>query len=165
MRLREIFNKLRRMWWTKKIISHFLNQFPHKRVSFGKGHIDVYTLHEDKNNGSAYIHVFNTIEQDRFHTHSFDGYSVMIKGGYREQYKEDGIIKEKWIGPGVRFIPKDYNHRLMESMPNTVTILIAGPWDESWTEEKDGIITHLGWGRNILDKEKEENNGNNGSDG
>jgi hypothetical protein len=122
----------------------------YKRVSFGAGHIDVYTLFEFKRFLSLTLHKFNTIEQDRFHSHAFGAISIMIKGGYAEEYVDNGEIKTKHIKPGIRYIPRGYEHRLLESRPNTWTILFAGPWSKTWFERKDGVVTKLGWGRAVI---------------
>lgn len=122
--------------------------FGRVRVALGEGHLDRYTLFESKNWFSVYFHVFNTVAQDRFHTHAFDGYAVVLRGGYEEEVKAaDGSVYKNRVGVGGRFIPKGYNHRLLRSLPNTMSVLFAGPWCKTWTEENDEFVRTLTWGR------------------
>ena len=55
--------------------------FKKTRIQLGEGHINKYTIFENKSLFSIYFHVFNTIAQDRFHTHAFDGWAFVIRGG------------------------------------------------------------------------------------
>ena len=134
--------------------------FKKVRVALGLGHLDRYTLFEWKRGVSVYFHVFNTVEQDRFHTHAFGGFAFVLKGGYTEEYIENGTVKTKYVGRGVRYIPRSYNHRLLKSEPNTISLLIAGPWADTWTEENDRYVRTLGWGRKEISRTyKESANG------
>jgi hypothetical protein len=129
------------------------------RVTLGEGYLDRYTIFEDKKRYSLYFHVFNTIRQDRFHTHAFDGWANLLRGGYEEEVKKsDGSIHKKWVGPGLRFIPKDYNHRLLRSIPNTCSIVLVGPWCEFWTEENEEFVRTLTWGRKEVSRTYKERN-------
>jgi hypothetical protein len=123
------------------------------RVALGEGHLDKFTIFEDKSCFSIYFHIFNTIAQDRFHTHAFDGYSYVLRGGYEEEYKVDGVVHKKWVGTGGRFIPKNYNHRILRSEPDTMSILFTGPWDNHWTEENDQFVRTLTHGRKEVSRE------------
>lgn len=121
------------------------------RIQLGAGHLDRWTVFEKKNWFSIYIHRFNTVEQDRFHTHAFNAWAIVLRGGYKEQaLYDDGKTDIVRIGPSIRFIGRDYNHRILRSVPNTWSIVFAGPWAKEWTETKDGIIKVLGWGRKAL---------------
>lgn len=122
--------------------------FDKVRISLGEGHLDKYTLFENKSLFSVYFHVFNTVEQDRFHTHAFDAVSFVLRGSYEEEQKlPSGIVIKKKVGVGVRYIPKDYNHRLLRSEPDTMSLLFAGPWVRYWTEENRSFTRTLTWGR------------------
>jgi hypothetical protein len=55
--------------------------------------------------------------------------------------------KSRHIGVGCRFIPKNYNHKILKSEKNTISILFAGPWSKYWTEENDNFVRTLTWGR------------------
>lgn len=124
------------------------------RISLGKGHLHRCCLIECKQFFSIYGHVFNTIEQDRFHTHAFNAIAILIKGGYEEEViGSDGLVRKVKIGPGIRYIPRSYNHRLLKSEPNTLSLLFAGPWYSTWTEENDQYIRTLTWGRKELSRE------------
>ena len=121
--------------------------FNRVRVALGKGYLDKYTIFECKWFFCIYFHIFNTIEQDRFHTHAFNGIAILFKGGYEEQQKIGNLILNKKVGLGIRYIPRLYNHRLLKSKPNTMSILFTGPWVDFWTEEKNGLVRTLTWGR------------------
>lgn len=121
------------------------------RVALGQGFLDRYTILELKWLCSVYFHVFNTVEQDRFHTHAFNGLAIVLRGGYWEEFlDESGQRCQKWVGPGIRYIPRAYNHRLLRSKSNTLSILFAGPWSRTWTEENDQFVRTLTWGRKEL---------------
>ena len=127
--------------------------FKKARIALGNGFLDRYTIFECKRWFSIYFHIFNTIEQDRFHTHAFDGVAILLRGGYEEEVKKGNLFYRKWIGPSVRFIPRSYNHRLLRSKPNTLSILFTGPW----SEENESYVKILGWGRKELQRiEKSE---------
>ena len=121
--------------------------FKKVRVSLGEGFLDRFTLFEWKRFFCIYLHVFNTIKQDRFHSHAFNGVAFLVRGGYEEEVKKGNLSYRKWIGPGIRYIPRQYNHRLLKSKPNTISILFTGPWSKTWTEENDQYVRTLTWGR------------------
>lgn len=126
--------------------------FKKARIALGEGFLDRFTIFEWKRVLSIYIHIFNTVEQDRFHTHAFNGIAIVLRGGYEEEYKDDSGTHRKWIGPGIRYIPRAYNHRLLRSKPNSLSICFAGPWSDTWTEENDNYVRTLTWGRKELDR-------------
>jgi hypothetical protein len=112
-----------------------------KRIRLGQGHVDQLTLFEWKYVGGVYLYFFNVKAQDRFHTHAFASVSFLLWGRYFEEVKNpDGTIVQKTRHPGVKYLPRDYNHKLMESAPNTISLTITGPWDRYWTEESDKWI-------------------------
>jgi hypothetical protein len=115
----------------------------HKRFTLGKGHVDRYTLIEIRNLFSIYFHFIDTKYQDRLHTHAFNAVGWTVTGGYDEEVQEDVNGGEKYlkrINKGIRYIPKMYNHRILQSEPNTMTILFTGPYNELWTEETDTYV-------------------------
>ena len=127
--------------------------FKKVRIALGRGFLDRFTILELKHFCCIYFHVFNTIEQDRFHTHAFHGLAIVLRGGYLEEHKtSSGRVLQKWIGPGVRLIPRSYNHRLLESHPNTMSILFTGPWSKTWTEENEQFVRTLTWGRKEINR-------------
>lgn len=131
--------------------------FDKVRVSLGEGFLDRYTIFESKRFFSIYLHVFNTIKQDRLHSHAFNGLAFVLKGGYEEEYRDtDGTLKRTWIGKGIRYIPKSYTHRLLESKANSISILFTGPWDRTWTEENDRWVRTLTWGRKEVSRSIKE---------
>lgn len=124
------------------------------RVALGQGYLWKLTIFEWKSFLSLYFHIFNTVEQDRFHTHAFDGIAVVLRGGYiEEQMLPDGTIVRHRIGVGIRRIPKKYNHRLLRSRRDSMSLLLAGPWAKTWTEENSSFRRTLGWGHVELSRE------------
>ncbi len=130
--------------------------FKKVRISLGEGFLDRFTIFECKRLFSIYFHVFNTIKQDRFHTHAFNGIAIVLRGGYLEEIKDGSEVLKKQIRPGIRFIPRNYNHRLLESKPNTLSILFTGPWSKTWTEENDQFVRTLTWGRKEIGRKPHE---------
>jgi hypothetical protein len=61
-------------------------------------------------------------------------------------------VKKRWVGPGIRYIPRNYSHRLLCSNPNSISICFTGPWSETWTEENDRWIRTLTWGRREINR-------------
>ena len=128
--------------------------FKKQRIQLGVGYVDKYTILEIKWLFSIYVHVWNTIEQDRFHTHAFNAWVFLIKGRYWEE------VINNWGTPygydvkrGIRYIPREYNHRILKSEPNSVSVAFAGPWEKTWTETfMNGTIRTLSLGRKQYDK-------------
>jgi hypothetical protein len=136
-------------WLRSRLARHFAPV----RVALGDGHLDRYTLFECKRLFSVYLHVFNTVAQDRFHSHAFSGVAVVLRGGYWEEYRDGEATLLRWVGVGPRYIPRAYCHRLLRSEPGSVSVLFAGPWAATWTEEKDGCVRTLAWGRKEVNRE------------
>jgi len=127
--------------------------FKTARIALGKGFLDRFTIFEWKRFFSIYFHVFNTVEQDRFHTHAFNGIAILLYGWYEEEVKEEGRFSyRKKIRPSIRFIPRSYNHRILRSKPNTLSILFTGPWSKTWTEENEQFVRTLTWGRKEIQR-------------
>ncbi len=119
-------------------------------ISLGVGNIQRYTLFEIKYIGGIILNVFNTTDQDRFHSHAFSAFSLMIKGWYDEDVIIDNKIISKRIKKS-RIIPKNYIHKIKESEKNAISITFEGPWGKQWSEIFDnGRIKIYTWGRKVL---------------
>lgn len=123
-----------------------------RRIALGLGYVDRFTVFEFKRWMSLYFHRWNTIEQDRWHTHAFGALVLVLRGGYWESVIErwsyGTVIRYRWVGPGIRWIPRHYNHRILRSVPNSISVAIAGPWAETWTETfPGGKVVRYAWGR------------------
>ena len=115
----------------------------HKRFTLGEGNVDRYTLIEFRKLFSIYFHFIDTKFQDRFHTHAFNAIGWTVSGGYNEDVMDNvngNKTHTKYIGTGFRYIPKMYNHKILDAKPNTMTILFTGPYNELWTEETDSWV-------------------------
>lgn len=124
--------------------------FHYDSISLGVGNIQRLTVVECKYIGGIIINYFNTIDQDRFHSHAFNSFSLMVKGSYIEEVIEDNKVITKTITES-RFIPKNYIHKIKASEPDTVSITFEGPWGSSWDEYFDnGRIKTYAWGRKVL---------------
>lgn len=126
------------------------------KVALGSGYLHRFTIFELKRFFSIYFHVFNTVEQDRFHTHAFNGIAIVLRGSYEEEFIENGTVKTRLVGLGIRYIPRSYNHRLLQSTKNAMSILFAGPWAPTWTEENEHFVRTLTWGRQELHRTYKE---------
>ncbi len=119
-------------------------------TSIGVGNIKRFTLIEIKNLGGVIFNIFNTVDQDRFHSHAFNAFSIMIKGYYYEDVIENNSIVTKRIEKS-RFIPRNYIHKITKSSPNAISVTIEGPWESSWNEYFDnGRIKSYTWGRQVV---------------
>jgi len=134
----------------------FLFQKRCKVFSLGAGTVERYTIIEFKYLFSIYLHCISTDCQDRFHTHAFNAVGWTLSGGYDEEIAQKlggiGIARTYRVGRGWRFIPRLYNHRLMKALPDTVTLLFTGPYQDTWTEETETWFRILGKGGRELVK-------------
>lgn len=132
-------------------------------TSLGVGNIKRFTIIEIKYLFGIIVNIFNTDNQDRFHSHAFNAFSWMIRGYYYEEVIVSETDPSKyhpyWLGVSVitkkieksRFIPKNYIHKITKSSPNAISITFEGPWDKNWNEFfDDGRIKHYSWGRKVL---------------
>ena len=120
------------------------------KIVLGMGSIDRFTLFEFKPLGGIILNRFNTKTQDRFHTHAFPAVSFMLRGYYREcVLQPNGLEYYVTIKPGIRYIPTYYNHQILDSSTNALSITVMGPWGWSWSEthaEKKTTRVYT-WGR------------------
>lgn len=120
-----------------KILKHLLKNRC-KEFFLGRGVVRRYTIIEIRWLFSIYIHEISTQAQDRFHTHAFKVVGFTPIGGYLEEQLPSINSSEnpKRVKVyGVRFIPREMNHKLLRALPNTHTILFTGPCSHLWTEE------------------------------
>jgi len=118
-------------------------------VRLGQGRIDRFTLFEFKPIGGIILNVFNSIEQDRFHTHAFNAWSVMLRGSYAEEIRrQDAVVETRLRTRDVMYLPRHLEHRIMKSTKNAVSVTICGPWRDTWTETSvSGRTRRFMWGR------------------
>lgn len=125
-------------------ILHFDNTY------IGVGNIKRFTILEFKHVFGIIVNVFNTVDQDRFHSHAFHAMSLMIRGYYLEDVIEGNEVVTKKITKS-RFIPKNYIHKIKESSKNAMSITFEGPWESTWNEYFDnGRIKTYTWGRKVI---------------
>jgi len=108
---------------------------PSKVFQLGQGQVTRYTLMEFRHFFSVYFHHIDTQAQDRFHTHAFNSYAWVLSGGYTDVTR-DGI-KHEYRAGDLRYIPREFNHKLTKALPDTLTLLVTGPYAGIWTEELD----------------------------
>ena len=119
-------------------------------TSLGIGNIKRFTLIEIKYIGGIIINKFNTIDQDRFHSHAFGAFSLMIKGWYFEEVIRDNKVYKDLITTS-RFIPKNYIHKIKGSSKDAISITFEGPWGNTWSEFfDDGRVKVYSWGRKVI---------------
>lgn len=72
--------------------------------------------------------------QDRFHTHSFNSISLLLKGNYiEEKIIDQKIIPMDRNRSRLIYIPNGEYHRITKSN-GCWTLLITGPWKSYWKE-------------------------------
>lgn len=123
--------------------------FKFKRIALGDFVAQQFTLFEHKGLFSIIAYRFKGDGwQDRFHTHAFNAISFRVYGTYQERVREaDGSIHIVARNTSrFRFFTKAHEHMLGVSS-GCLTILVAGPWDQTWTERKQDVLRILGWGR------------------
>lgn len=119
-------------------------------TSLGVGNIKRFTIFECKPLGGIIINIFNTVNQDRYHSHAFHAFSIMIRGHYYENILVDGIMYTKLINKS-RFIPRNYIHKITLSSKNAMSITFEGPWESTWSEFFDnGRVKSYAWGRKVI---------------
>lgn len=119
------------------------------RVELGIGPIHRFTIFEFKPIGGVIINVYNTISQNRFHTHAFNAVSIMLRGWYEEEIKHrNGLITRRTRDTDIRYLSRHTFHRIMASSPNAVSVTFCGPWVKTWLEQfDDGRKIRYTWGR------------------
>jgi hypothetical protein len=126
-------------------------------VTLGKGTNFRLVIFEVKHLASAYLNRWRTEEQDRFHTHAFYALSIGLRGYYwEERLADDGSKRTVFhCAPWVRIVPRTYNHRILGSSLDALSLTITGPWDRLWTETfLDGTKRVLGWGRVVVARQR-----------
>jgi len=130
--------------------------FKKKRVELGEGGIIQYTIFESKHFGGIWVYNWQTILQNRFHTHAFNAYAFLLSGSYVEEVIEDGTILTKNVNQlfKPRYLPENYCHRILKAEPNTWTIVFFGKWIPYWWEYFHDTKTWVkyAWGRKVIDK-------------
>jgi len=120
------------------------------KTSLGVGDIQRFTILEIKYVFGIIINIFNTTDQDRFHSHAFHAFSLMVRGHYIEDVIDGNNIVTKKIEK-YRFIPRNYIHKIKGSSKNAISITFEGPWESTWNEYFDsGRIKTYTWGRKVL---------------
>lgn len=132
-------------------LGKFGKLFHWDNTSLGVGDIKRFTVFEVKYLGGIIVNVFNTENQDRFHSHAFHAFSLMVRGHYFEDVIVDGgFVITKKIEKS-RFIPRNYIHKITKSSPNAISVTFEGPWGATWDEYFDnGRVRTYSWGRKIL---------------
>lgn len=112
-----------------------------KKIDLGDQSVTELTIIEYKKWFSIKLFNFHKSEgvQDRFHTHAFNAYSLLLKGDYTEELLEGNkIIKCLRSRSKALFIPKDSYHRITRSK-GCVTLLVTGPWGETFKELRNTV--------------------------
>jgi hypothetical protein len=124
-----------------------------KTISLGDFRAEQFTLFEHKRLFSVIFYWFHGDGwQGRFHTHAFRALSLRLWGTYRERVMApNGSVVERERGDRrLLYFPREHAHELGISR-GCLTMLVAGPWRETWREHRGGRWTTLGWGRRRLD--------------
>jgi len=127
-------------------------------VALGKGSVTQYIVFENKYFCSLIFYKWNTIDQVRFHTHAFSAVAFLLKGWYWEKVKFKDITMDNFVNVPLipRYLPKNYCHAVGHAKPGTMTMVLVGPWQDTWKEyfpDSETWVTYT-WGRKIIKKEK-----------
>jgi|SRR5579872_1066139 len=107
-----------------------------KSINLGDQNVTELTILEWKKLFSIKLFHFHQTSggQDRFHTHSFGAFSLLLKGNYVEEIIIDQkIVKLNRNRSRLIYIPRDEYHRITKS-DGCRTLLITGPWKSYWKE-------------------------------
>lgn len=123
----------------------------YNRFEYGEQVVSQFVLFELKLLFSVLFFYFHRSlgQQDRFHTHAFNGLSVRLFGRYDEhllldeQTGEYVVLQRRRV---LQYFPRERYHRIAKST-GCLTVLISGPWHGGWKEWKDGRVTLYSWGR------------------
>lgn len=126
-----------------------------KDICLGDQNVSELTILEWKPLFSLkYFHFHKTDgDQDRFHTHAFNAFSVLLSGDYVEEVVEGEVIIPKLRSrKRFLFIPKDSYHRITKSK-GCRTLLITGPWGDEFKElvfERPSSLPGYSWWRQSM---------------
>jgi len=126
--------------------------FQKKEVALGTGKVDQFIVFENKRLFSIIFYRWNTIDQVRFHTHAFTAFAFLLSGWYWETVKFNNIDMTNFVNVPLvpRFLPRNYCHAINNAKPNTLTMVITGPWQKHWYEyfpDTEKWVKYT-WGRN-----------------
>jgi hypothetical protein len=110
-----------------------------KSILLGQQNVTEWTLLEYKKFFSIKLFHFHKTNgsQDRFHTHAFNAYSILLKGNYIEEViKDNQIIPLNRNRKIILFIPKDNYHRITKSK-GCWTLLFTGSWGKTFKELRE----------------------------
>lgn len=119
-----------------------------------------YTLFEHKRLFSVIFYRWNTVDQVRFHTHAFGAIAFLLRGWYHEKVRFGQHIVDNFVNVPLvpRLLHRGYCHAIGFAKPNTVTMVLAGPWDLHWWEYFPDTETWVkyAWGRKVVAKTRED---------
>lgn len=110
-----------------------------KMINNGEQDVTEITLLEWKKLFSIKLFHFHKSSgcQDRFHTHSFNSISLLLKGNYIEEIIKDGkVVQFDRNRSRLIYIPSHEYHRITRS-DGCRTLLITGPWEPEWMELRE----------------------------
>lgn len=133
--------------------------FKKKRVELGDGHVIAYTIFEWKYLCGITVYNWKTTKQDRAHSHAFPAIAMLLNGGYKQLIWKNGEPIENEVSKRfrLRYLPRNFTHQILESKPNTWTIVFTGPWIKNWFEffPDSNTWVKYTWGRKVVGKSHE----------
>jgi hypothetical protein len=120
----------------------------YKSIIFGDLVAKQFVLFEHKKLFGILIFHFRGHRQDRFHTHAFNALSIKLWGTYTEGILDPKTGQAEYVQRDKIFkhFPRDSYHSINNS-EGCCTVLLQGPWKNTWKEFKDGTETTLTWHR------------------
>jgi hypothetical protein len=114
----------------------------YKPIIFGDLVAKQFVLFEHKLLFGIIFFYFKGGEQDRFHTHAFNAFSIKLWGTYLEGILNNNKnITYKKRTSIFKYFPRDSYHSINFS-DGCCTILFQGPWKRTW-KEYDGVTEKI----------------------
>jgi len=117
--------------------------------------VDAYFLFEIRSLCSVALLKFNKGCREAHHTHAFNAFTWFISGDMYEEKLYNGNLE--YTPYNRSFLPKitrrEKNHRVIADKTSWC-FTIRGPWNKTWTEDHNGVITTLTHGRIVINAEE-----------
>ena len=105
-----------------------------------------YWLIEAKSLFSIVLLHFSPGSRDAFHSHAFNALTWWLKGDVQELYLA-GQYRHWYPSFKPKRTPKDCFHKIVAGDKGAWALSFRGPWDATWSENKNDETYTLGHGR------------------
>lgn len=133
--------------WTERLLCRL---FPYRNIIIdGKLYLRRYFLTPRRWPLRLFLHRIYLPDPDRdLHDHPWDFRTIVLKGGYQEMVRKDGVeYTTTWWRWRRGFRPAEHTHRILSVLPNTWTLLLVrrarrtwGFWPSRWETLQEGRV-------------------------